>query len=152
MQLKKFIILSLIGCLLASCSLIGLTSKQSNALIPKITLTPSMTALVGQVNSTAGGGKKPLSDTVVRLAEVYWNAAKTDGAYVVDGARSPSAITNKDGQFSFVNIKPGDYAIVVGDLIGYNVVIKQDNGKAKIYTCVSGQILDVGELDVNLTQ
>jgi hypothetical protein len=103
----------------------------------------------GRVLSTTTGGK-PLSETPVRLGKIYWNADKTDGAYVFEGGTSPSAITKTDGTFAFDSIEPGDYAIAVGDLMGNSVLIRGANQKARIITVVPDQILDVGTLQVAL--
>jgi protocatechuate 3,4-dioxygenase beta subunit len=109
----------------------------------------SKAGMTGKVLSTTLGGR-PLSQTPVRLGRIYWNADKTDGAYVFEGGTSPSAVTSADGTFAFENIEPGDYAIAVGDLMGNSVLIRGANQKARIITLVSDQVIDVGTLQVAL--
>lgn len=142
-QKTIFILILLIVTILTSC-----TDSKSTA--PKIILTPTKAALIGKVYTTYASKTQPLAGTVVRLAKVFWNNDKTDGAYVLEGGTSPSAITNQNGEFAFVNINPADYVIVVGDAEGDNEVIVETNGKAKIYIVESDKILDVGTLEVKL--
>ena len=141
-QKTILILILLIVTILTSC-----TASKSTA---KIILTPTKAALIGKVYTTYTGKPQPLTGTVVRLAKVFWNTDKTDGAFVLEGGSSPSAITNQDGEFTFGNINPADYVIVVGDAEGDNEIIAQSNGKAKIYTVESDKILDVGTLEVKL--
>ena len=110
----------------------------------------SKAAILGQIVSISSEGKQPLQEMVVRLAIVHWSEDKTEGAFVLDGASAPSAITVEDGVFTFVDIEPGDYVIVVGDVMGLHVIISEPSGAAKIYSTTTGQVLDVGLLEVIL--
>ena len=115
----------------------------------QVTPSPSKSAIVGQVFSLPGNNK-PLPNTVVRLARVIWNEQKTDGAFVLEGATSPSTITDKDGHFAFKDIEPADYVIVIGDVQGSHVIISESNGKAKVYSAGKDKVLDLGTLSVQL--
>ncbi len=106
-------------------------------------------SLVGRVVSSTLGNK-PLSQTPVRLGRVFWNADKTDGAYVFEGGTSPSTITKADGTFVFAQVEPGDYVIAVGDLMSNNVVVRQPNKKVKIYSVLPGKTVDAGTLQLAL--
>ena len=142
--LKSILILNLLFIsILTSC-----TGSKSTG--PQITLTPTKAALIGKVYTNYTGEQKPLAGTVVRLAKVFWNGDQTDGAFVLEGGTSPSAITDQNGEFAFVNITPADYVIVIGDAEGDNEIISEANGRARFYTVESDKILDIGTLEVNL--
>jgi hypothetical protein len=126
------------------------TSCTSRKPASEVILTPTKATIIGRVNTTYTGSVTPLTNTVVRLAKVFWNADKTDGAFVLEGASSPSAITNQKGEFVFENIDPADYVIVVGEAEGDNEIIAKPNGEAKIYTVEPDIALDVGTLTVKL--
>lgn len=132
------------------CFLILVSCASPKGIDNSITLTPTKAALTGHVITTYDGKTQPLANSVVRLAKVFWNADKSDGAFVVEGGSSPSAITNQNGDFAFTNIDPADYVVVVGDLEGENEIIPDTNGKAKIYTIEADKILDIGTLQVKL--
>jgi hypothetical protein len=105
--------------------------------------------MTGQVFSIPSGSK-PLAGVVVRLARVFWNEQKTDGAFALEAARSPSTFTDADGVFFFSDLEPADYVIVVGELQGDHVIISEPTGKARIFTAESDKIVDVGKLTVDL--
>jgi hypothetical protein len=126
------------------------TSCASKSPTLNITLTPSKAIFSGKVYTNYSGKLEPLKSTVVRLAKVFWNSDRTDGAFVLEGGTSPSTITNQKGEFAFGNIEPADYVIVVGDAEGDNEIIAEASGKAKIYTVEPDKILDVGLIQVKL--
>ena len=111
-----------------------------------ITLTPFRAAIVGQAVSTLTNPPIPLAATIVRLAQVFWNEGHSDGAYVLEGARSPSTISDDNGFFAFANISPGDYVVVIGDVNGQYEIVSDANAKAIIYTVAADSTLDVGTL------
>lgn len=118
--------------------------------VPAIRSTPlpDKTSITGKIVSTGGLTQQPLAKTIVRLARVYWNSDKTDGAVVLDGASSPSSITNDTGEFYFDNVEAVDYAVVVGDAEVKSVIVSQPDGSARVVTGVSGKIVEVGVLEV----
>ncbi len=118
---------------------------------PQVTADPTKATLLGKVRPIEGGELKALSGTVVWLAQIHWNADKTDGAFVLNGAESPNATIKDDSSFAFAAVPPGDYVIVVGDPMGVNAVVLAPDGKAKVVTLEAGRTLDVGNLEVELT-
>jgi hypothetical protein len=124
--------------------------KEATVHIPQVTPMPSKAAIVGQVVSISTAEPQPLPQTIVRLARVFWNEQKTEGAFVIEAGSSPSTVTNDDGTFFFSNVEPADYVIVVGELQGDHVIIAETDGKAKIFTAEQGKTLDVGKLQVEL--
>lgn len=164
-QLKKQNCLFLSGLLIAltiaitACSaadqLAGVaTMNQLSPISPLvISATPDVNngAMIGRIVSTADSSPRPLGGTTVRLAEiVLWEEDKSNGTFVLEGATSPGAITTEDGAFEILNLKPGDYVIVVGDIIGFNEIISEQEGIAKVYTVVAGEVLNVGMIEVEL--
>jgi hypothetical protein len=116
--------------------------------ISRSTPLANKSALTGKVISSLALTRQPLANVVVRLAKVYWNAEKSDGAFALDGANSPSTITNESGEFFFANIDPTDYVVVVGDVQVSSAIVSKNDGSAKIFSTNSGQVLDVGTLEV----
>lgn len=109
---------------------------------------PAMAGLVGKVSTQDG---QPLTDTSVSLAQVYWNEDRSDGAFVLNGAASPITPLREDGTFTFVNVPPAEYVVVVGDPTGSNVIITEPDGKARVIELKAGETLDIGELKVEWT-
>jgi hypothetical protein len=104
--------------------------------------------VVGQVLSKQTGA--PITGTSVRLAEV----TRQDGEaiYVLDGANSPGAETGGDGSFVMANIVAREYVLVIGDPYAKYVVIPDETNRARVWNAAADQVLDVGELRIDLTQ
>jgi hypothetical protein len=115
--------------------------------LPALTLAPTKSALIGRV--VLSNNHQALANTSIRLAKVQWNEQKTEGIFVLDTANSPGALTRSDGSFALMNIEPGDYVIIVGDVIGVHVIISEPDGKAKVYTAEQNQILDIGTVEID---
>jgi hypothetical protein len=137
--------------LLTACS-----KTDSKTINPEVlvTVTPppspqSGTAtVIGRVMQIQG---YPMADTIVRLADVARGAEGRGGAYILDTAHSPGTWTDKDGFFSFENVKSGEYVIVVGDVedTGVYEIVNETNGQAKIWTIPVDKVTDVGVLTVS---
>jgi hypothetical protein len=102
--------------------------------------------VVGRVLSKQSGA--PLADTTVRLAEVTRQGS--EAIYVLDGANSPGAETGGDGSFVMPNIVAREYVIVIGDPYGKYVVIPDETNRARVWNAAADQVLDVGELRIDL--
>ena len=118
---------------------------------PQVVVDPMNAILLGKVFSKDGNDPEPLPGTTMWLAKVHWNADRTDGAFLLDGATSPSATIKDDNSFAFTNVPPGDYAIIVGDPMGMNAIVMEPDGKAKVVTLEAGKTMDVGKLEVAMT-
>ncbi|MDQ7030670.1 MAG: hypothetical protein Q9O62_13260 [Ardenticatenia bacterium] len=107
--------------------------------------------VVGRLFSTTNGD--PLVNVVVRLAEVYYPEDTPDdkekGIYVLDNAFSPSATTDEQGIFVFINVEARDYVIFVGDLAIKYAIVLGPEGKAKIWTIKPDEINDLGNIRVD---
>jgi hypothetical protein len=94
----------------------------------------------------------PMTQTTVYLAEVFRDpAGGEEGAFVLNSAASPGAITDNEGNFFHTNVKPGEYVLVVGDpYFEYEVIENPDTQEAQTYFVEAGQVTQVGDLQVPL--
>lgn len=89
----------------------------------------------------------PISNLQLRLAEVYRSEDESsDGAYILDTAFSPGAISDENGYFVFSNIEPMEYVLVLGNPEKVYEIITDESGKAKVWETEANQVLDIGEL------
>lgn len=102
--------------------------------------------LIGQLISLSQNG--PLSNTVVRLARVFWDEERKEGVYVLEGARSPACITDENGFFVFSALEPADYVMVIGDVYGKYMVVSNSDGSARIFTLEKDRVTNIGQLQV----
>jgi hypothetical protein len=102
--------------------------------------------VVGTVVSRSEG--TPLTGVAVRLAEVHRQG--DEGAFVLDDAFSPGGTTDELGRFVIEDVEPQEYVIVVGDVGTQYDILAEPSGDARVWEVPSDQVLDVGELEVEL--
>ena len=120
------------------------TAEQSLALS-----TPSskMTKICGRIVTKDGA---PVENIPVMFAEVNYGDSNEDGAFVLNTAFSPSALTDLEGNFCTTDIAISDYVLVIGNPEDNYEIYPTEDNKAKIWSPTAGQILDLGEIVTNL--
>jgi hypothetical protein len=124
---------------------------------PEVLVTPTppplpevgKATIIGQIIHEEG---YPMASTIIRLAEVARGAEGRGGAFILDVARSPGTLTDKNGYFIIPNVKAGEYVIVVGDVetTGIYQIISEANGTARIWNLPADMVTDVGVIKVNI--
>jgi hypothetical protein len=143
------IILILLSLTLSACAQPAINAPTATPTKVQLPAPQSGKAtLIGKVISLRDG--LPIANTVVRLAEVYRQG--DEGAFVLDGAYSPGDITDEMGSFAIENVDAKEYVIVVGDVYDKYQIIADPNDDAKVFLAVENEILDIGELEVDLTR
>jgi hypothetical protein len=107
------------------------------------------TTVVGQILGT--GSQTPIKNTPVYLAQVYTDEASKQSAYALNLASSPATISDENGFFTFTDVDPNPYVIIVGDYYGENDVVKESNGDARVYQFTAGEVVDVAVVQVKST-
>ena len=145
-ETRILLIFSTAILIIAACT--SNTQEVNNPLVtPPAPPESGMATVTGRVISENTG--LPLSDTIVRLAEVV--RQDEEAAYVLDVAFSPGTDSDGEGFFIFENVDPLEYVIVVGDVYEIYKVMADEDGKAKTWISFEDQILNIGELIVDLS-
>lgn len=141
-----FVVLLVAVVLFTSCS--NLTKKEALLSDYQVQLETGKAGLLGKLINE---NNAPVGGEVVRLARVVWSEDRTAASFVIDGANSPSTISEEDGLFIFLNLDPGEYVIVVRNIDINPIVIPKSPGsnEAAVFTTKSGQILDVNTIKIN---
>jgi hypothetical protein len=146
--LRQVSIFFLLAILLAACQG-GVSQTATVAETPVAKPETGKVTIKGKVISTIT--KAPLPKTDVRLADVFRKSEGSDeGAFVLNGAFSPGAVTDEQGIFVINNVDVKEYVIVIGDPYGKYKVIANEKGSARIYETQPDQVMDLGELHVDL--
>ena len=145
-NLDVFLVLLIAIVLFTSCS--SPTKEEDLLSIYQAQLESGKAGLLGKL---VDENELPVSGEVIKLAKVVWNEEKTSAGFVIDGANSPSVISEEDGFFTFMNVDPGEYVIVVRNIDINPIVIPKAPGsnEAAIFTTQSDQILDVSIIKIN---
>ena len=64
----------------------------------------------------------------------------------LDKNNDPKAVVDANGNFAFLNVKPGKYILMV-DVI-HSIVSLSVNGKEQVLEVVGGKVLDVGDVSI----
>jgi len=67
---------------------------------------------------------EPIKDMTIRLARVYrFDDLDDEGTFILDDAKSPSATSDDQGKYMFLNIEPGEYVLIIGSIhIDYKII------------------------------
>ena len=145
-EIRVLLIITMALLLITACS--SNTQEMNNPLVtPPAKPEEGMATVTGRIISESSG--LPLSDTIVRLAEVV--RQEDEGAYVLDVAFSPGTDSDGEGFFIFENVDALEYVIVVGDVYEEYKVIADEDGKARTWITIKDEILNVGELIIDLS-
>ena len=93
---------------------------------------------------------EPMVNVPIFLAETFYEG--DSAAFVLDGAFSPTALTDSEGRFAFVDIAPGGYVLVIGnpEVTDYEIIANEDQ-KPRVWTVEVDQIEDLGNIITDLT-
>jgi hypothetical protein len=110
---------------------------------PVPTQDPTLGSAVGKITEQG----QPLPGRVLYLAEIVKDANGKDTAAGYDRANSPRTLVQADGSFTFVNVPPGRYSIVM-DLVRQAFMLKNPKDQSDLVVEVnSGGQADFGTLD-----
>jgi hypothetical protein len=112
-------------------------------------LSPNSCIISGVLLSN---NKDPISNEVVWLGEVLYTENNSEGQFIIEGGRSPSTISDEQGRFVFTNVAVNDYVIVIGHLELDPLILpdSENPNKAAILNCADGEIINIGEIIINL--
>lgn len=154
---------NMIFCVFLVCSLVLIGCTRPQQVGDVTSVAPTTINPVGPNIAQPEAGKailkgrvlnlqnQPWANTGARLAEVVRNAEDpNNAAFVLSESSSPDALTNADGYFVFNNIVPGEYVLIIGDVYGKYKAILGDDLVTRVFTPTADQILDVGDIKVDL--
>jgi len=143
---RSWCFLMLLLCLTYGC----LSTNKTSAKITQLTETPFQNSCHIHGTLLSPGGQ-PVSNEVVWLGTVVYDNNKKEGYFIIDGSRSPSALSDEQGVFIFTDININDYVVIIGNLeMNPYILPKSSNvDEAEIITCVDGTIVDVGVIQLD---
>ena len=99
----------------------------------------------------AGLPLEPKADTKLYLAKMITEAGDPVTLARLNEEEAPSAFTNDNGQFTFVDIEPGKYALVVKTAI--TLVLAHDvvTGQDILADVAPGEVTELGDIHVSIT-
>lgn len=111
--------------------------------IPPPTPTPDPT--LGRIDGSLFEGTSPVQISLY-LAEIQADENGKEIAARYDPQNSPREETSPDGSFSFVNVKPGRYALILYTGMNSFLLNVPDKNEAIIFTVEAGKTFDLGKI------
>ncbi len=109
--------------------------------------TPTYDAQMGIVRGRLLEAKAPVKDLIVFLAEIAKDAKGTELAASFSATDSPRMNTTENGEFVFMNVKPGRYSIVLYTGMDAWLLNYPDKKEPILFTVEAGKTVDIGDLN-----
>ena len=145
--MKKLILSFLISIiLLTGCRVAGAEPTETEkSYVSKAVVAG--TELTGKLLSSKG---KPVGGAAIFLAEVYRQDGKA--AFVLDSGNSPSAKTDKKGNFVISDLVAGEYILVIGNPMSKYQIYGQEGSEPEVFVVEAGAKLDIGKIKTVLVK
>ena len=107
--------------------------------------------LGGRVLNTGYDGiQLPYPLISVRLAPTFLEPQTDEKLFILSGAESPGTTTDEEGYFLFDALDPGEYVMIIGDIIGFHQIIAGADGQAQLYVIEPDEVINAGLIEVEL--
>jgi hypothetical protein len=114
--------------------------------IPRPTQDATLGQVTGKLLLKVGSNADPLVGRILYLAALVKDDSGTETAAGLDRVRSPRTYSDVDGSFTFYNVPPGRYAIVLDVVRNAYMLRHPDRDEDLIVTVTTGGTADVGPL------
>lgn len=118
--------------------------------IPVPTPLPGLGIVHGRLVQETG---QPMGNVQVRLGDIVWFEGQEgqDGLVISEQSRAPQTISDAQGNFVIVDVKPGTYGLVVADSTSLDPIFVRDRttSRALLIEVKRDKIVDLGKVLVN---
>lgn len=90
---------------------------------------------------------KPVKGLLLYLGTFLKNSAGQEFTAVVEPAKSPSTNTEEDGKFTFINLPPGRYSLIMDNVVKQYLLYKPNSKDYIAIDLPAGGNVDLGTLD-----
>ena len=125
---------------------LGSPLSQPSVVLPVVTADATKGQVVGVLQVKSGNASAPVARVNLYLAPIIKNSAGEDAAAGFDRLSSPRAIADAQGHFTFYNVSPGRYGLVLDLIMQSYLLGKPDDGKSLIISVAAGEQADYGTL------
>lgn len=155
--IKRFFAIALCSCqvtLLAACAAPAPAGTPSSVVtsplaspLPTPQPTPTRVVGTGWVTGRLTELSQPFAGGILYLTTLTQEASGVETAARLDRNNAPRAITDAEGNFTFYNVTPGRYTIIVDTVRDAYMLRKPNNGGDLIFEVAADKALDLGTLN-----
>ena len=115
---------------------------------PIPTPMPTKGAITGQLIGRESG--RPEGGLIVYLGDISYLQPNSIPIITMRQRASPHTMTDESGNFAFLDLEPGTYALILWTPVNSLVINDPETGKGLLVTVEAGAIIELGEITVNL--
>lgn len=84
---------------------------------------------------------------VLYLGDVITDTNGMDGGFLKIETAPVAIFDESSGEFIFTNIEPGEYSLIIKEVVFGGKLLVDDSGNARIIEVVAGETIDLGVID-----
>lgn len=101
-------------------------------------------AAMGRVSGTILLNDKPVNNLRLFLADILLGGDGVEVATSLDRSVAPTTLSNEGGEFTFFNVPPGRYGLMLYEGVNSYLLLDPSNGEAILISVEAGDELDLG--------
>lgn len=110
---------------------------------------PTKGAITGQLIGRESG-RPPEGGLIVYLGDISYLQPESIPVVTMKQQSSPHTMTDESGNFAFLDLGPGTYALILWTPVNSLVINDPETGDGLLVTVEAGAITELGEITVNL--
>jgi hypothetical protein len=122
------------------------TSSPSDPVQTPDMIDPNNGAVEGTLMVRIDSQPTAVTDRILYLAPILADDQGIERVAALDRQNSPKTATGSSGNFSFVNVPPGNYGLILDVVVDSYLLNQPDTGDAMVITVGSGETINLGEL------
>jgi hypothetical protein len=127
------------------------TSTPQNQAVPTEIVVPTASAGLGIVTGimrTPDANGEPYLATLYLASTVQASDPNYPPLIAFSEADDPKAVQDASGRFLFIDVEPGEYALLIWTPVGNTVIEDPETEQYFVFTVEAGKVLDLGVIPI----
>jgi hypothetical protein len=143
-----------LGALFLLLTVIGCAGQPTPTPIPPTVVSTTIPTSLPTLGTVTGFlvdevGEQALVDYGLYLAKLLEPKGETLSVAALDATTDPRATTDGTGQFTFIDVAPGTYALALMTPTGPALIKDAQTGKEIVFSVEAGETADLGEIYIH---
>jgi hypothetical protein len=113
---------------------------------PTATVIPGTGQVMGILQLMSNGNPHPVKNSLLYLAETIKDSSGNNSFAAMDRIHSPRTESDDNGRFTFVNIPPGNYGLILDQVSSSYLLLKPGSQEVMIISVSADERVDLGTL------
>jgi hypothetical protein len=143
-----------LGALFLLLTVIGCAGQLTPTPIPPTAVSTTIPTSLPALGTVTGflvdeAEEQPLADYGLYLAKLLEPKGETLSVAALDATTDPRATTDGAGQFTFIDVAPGTYAVALMTPTGPALIKDAQTGKETLISVEGGETVDLGKIYIH---